>query len=169
VLDYGYHSEGETFLVHRRDIEALASWFAPAKAQDYGSDILSVPMEPPVTPEPPVALEEERVGVGVAPGAFEEPEQPALGAQEVLAEVDVAEAFDIQTIPGVTAILAKRLRAAGLDTLDLILSADVEGLERVRGIGSVRAASIVAAARDLLERPRLSEDEALAELEELLK
>lgn len=113
VFDYGYRSRGDRFLVHVADQKAMPNVFV----------IVATPVAPRVTvaptplPPPPTA--------------------PALlEAKTLMAEPPT---FDLQTVPGITPILAKALLAAGYDTREKLLAGD---LTSVKGIGAAKAAAI---------------------------
>lgn len=62
----------------------------------------------------------------------------------LLGDLDnVKRPLDLQTLPGVTAEIAKRMAAAGLDTEEAILEASVKGLTKIKGIAETRAKTII--------------------------
>lgn len=142
VIDYGYHTQGDEFLVHISDQRSLAMWFQIIEAREAARSI-PLPTRSKPDPKPPEEL-----------GMKQEP-QPELG-------------FDLQTIPGVTPDLASILTDRNLDTPEAIVDGGSDALTAIKGIGPVKAEAILAAAEDLLHTEPATEDDVIAELEALL-
>jgi len=137
-IDYGYHSGGEQMLVHVRDEQLNPHLFRRISVKD------TVPMpEPELPPEPAVlAAEDEPVSY---PGIQEpRPIASRLQAPESLRD---GSAFDLQSLPGVTADIAAEMKADGIDTIDDVLGLTLEDLKGYSGIGKKRAEAILAYAR----------------------
>jgi hypothetical protein len=148
VMDYGYRTEGETFLVHEMDRAAQPGWFnlvALPQAQRVVRLPQRPPRRPPVPPKP----------------VWQEVTKPEL-IPEPIPEADV---FDLQLLPGVTAEIAERLSGAGYVDADTIKSGGKAGLEAIKGIGEAKAAMILNAVQPV---PAKVGTDVIAELEALL-
>jgi predicted flap endonuclease-1-like 5' DNA nuclease len=148
LMRYGYHSPGDTFLVHELDIKAQPGWFEPIERLEDRT--VSVPEVKTKEIAPPPTMKEDEQQ------AFE-----YTGEMEPTAE----EPFDLQIIPGVTPSIEKRLIEAGLDSPEKLLEAGKD-LENIKGIGpSTREAIIMT-----LQSEPQSEDvgEVVEELTKLL-
>lgn len=129
-IDYGYRSGGSRFLVHINDIQAQPFYFTPVRAADPSYATVS-PAAPP--PPPPPAIDEDQ--------------PPNLSPKEEGAfDFDVEKAFDMQTLPGVTPLIAQQLAEMGIVAPEGIIKLGQEGLKELKGVGPSRAALILAGA-----------------------
>ena len=146
-MDYGYRAGGgiEKLLVHVSDIERAPAWFRrleipveaqvvprqrpagqpPAPRQIAAHDIESAPTPAPPKPNVVHALETER---------------PKHGGNGEL---------DLQTLPGITNEIAAQMTARGWNTVQEISLAGEEGLQSLRGVGSVKAERIMSAIHEM--------------------
>lgn len=125
-IDYGYHSQGDRFLVHREDVKLGAGWFTPIVLQT-APRVLKVPQ---VVAVPQPAPEPEEIVMST-------PKIPGL----------TVETFDFQTLPGVNEDLSIGLNELGAhsyqDVIDLGMA-----ITGVKGIGKAKAEAILAAAKE---------------------
>jgi glycosyltransferase involved in cell wall biosynthesis len=80
---------------------------------------------------PKVSLPAEEVKPPVEPVAIVEPEPPPV------------KVFSLQSLPGITPAIARRMEEAGLNTKDAILDDGVAGLTDIKGIGERKASLII--------------------------
>jgi len=114
---YGYRGGGDTFLVHRDDIKNSPHIFIPIETQALATN----------EPAPPPVQE--------------------FDAEAYLARIKDKwnKELDLQTLPGVTAIIEQSMKDSGFTTRDAIMRAGATGLqESVRGIGEAKAEAIIA-------------------------
>lgn len=130
---YGFRAGGDVFLVHKADadpnphlFEQLETKEAPAAAKP-----------PPPAPPPPAS-----------PALEETPPPPDV----VTGESAIAEPRDVNIVgrlPGVTAPIAEQLAADGVETAQQIQELGVAGLQKYKGIGKVKAETIIEALEQL--------------------
>lgn len=140
VFDYGHRSQGDRFLVHKDDMRQMSTWFVPVQVQQ-ATRAVQVPVQRTATPAPkPVKL------------------VPEKDEKEVV--------FDLQSLPGVTPAIATELANAGLTTPEEIQRAGQESLEKIKGLGPVKASAIL---QQLALHPEQGDpDDILAQLKEIL-
>lgn len=117
-IDYGYKGGGDRFLVHKDDIASNPNIFHVIEV----APIAPTKVEPPkdiVAPPPPKLVKEKK-------------------------SAPVETPFDLQTIPGITPIIAQELNAFGVHSPEDIIAFGVERLKtEIKGIGPSRATAIV--------------------------
>lgn len=129
VIAYGYRDHGDTFLVHRRDIQISPHLYAPVETKR--------PPQPKTEPPPrPTPLVDHSPVPVVPSGEKQEPVPVTVGE---------AAGLDLRALPGVTPEIAAQLEGDGIRTRGDILSLGVEGLKGYRGIGEVKANTILGA------------------------
>lgn len=163
-LDYGYHSGGDKFLVHQKDIDGMPHIF---KKED-ASKVQVVPAAP-VPPPPPVQMEVKKkyltspsVEVGpsaevgpaamlVPPAPIRERDEetpvvtgivPVLVPPEKTGDEVIVIRTDLETIPGVTSSIAQQLRDRAKVTWRDVHELTEEQLLELEGVGPARAKSI---------------------------
>jgi glycosyltransferase involved in cell wall biosynthesis len=142
AIDYGYRAGGDTFLIHRADHELQAHLFhileerIPTPATPRGD------LPPPPSTPIPSHLEE------IAQAASEVTDKTAADVFESIVETVSKEppsmqGFDPQTLPGITAEIAQQFEADGIASISEIVELGVEGLQKYKGIGAVKAQRIL--------------------------
>jgi glycosyltransferase involved in cell wall biosynthesis len=136
---YGYRKGGDTFLMHRADVEAQ-----PQLYREVDQHIVQAP--PVVVPAP------------VPTPIFEEPEElepdvrdelepaPELTESQFVALTQArtrASTINPQLLPGVSANTAKEMELEGLNTYGAILDAGYAKLTKITGIGAKKARMIL--------------------------
>jgi predicted flap endonuclease-1-like 5' DNA nuclease len=135
---YGYRSDGEKFYIHKNDYSARPGSF---RIIEETKVVDTAPQATP--PPPPKIVHEKPVEVETAVSAESLPVVKQLTTEESLPET-----FDLQTLPGVSADIARQLNAEGIFFPEDIMEAGVEALTRIKGIGDARAKNII----DSIER-----------------
>jgi predicted flap endonuclease-1-like 5' DNA nuclease len=172
IFDYGHRSQGDTFLVHKADAQIMPNKFRTV-ASPEAQRVVRIPHKVPTpTPVPqPVTLTQT-----VRPTP---PSMPDLSPKEFAEAKAIQEAkeraaapFDLQTIPGVSASIARALTAAGYTTPKTII-ANADSLTNISGIGPTKAALILSRAKDMsaiaqTEPPEAEMDSVMAELKKVL-
>jgi glycosyltransferase involved in cell wall biosynthesis/predicted flap endonuclease-1-like 5' DNA nuclease len=141
VIDYGYHTQGDTFYVHQKDLEMLANWFVVQEQNVQRS----------------VALPSRKETPKKAPNLLSkvEPKTPPLEIEdgdEPKAVVPEGGDFDLQAIPGVSYEIAVQLAQLGLVTPGAIVEAGTDALQSIKGVGKVRSENILNGAGQFLQR-----------------
>jgi glycosyltransferase involved in cell wall biosynthesis/predicted flap endonuclease-1-like 5' DNA nuclease len=123
--DYGYRGGGDRFYVHKGDVGAAPHLFVPIETAEKVAEKVAPPPPPQPAPQPVLAT-------------------PPTATEPVVEAVPSPQAFDLQTLPGVTPQIAMGLNALGAHTPDDVVKLGVEGLRRIKGIGTKRAEAIIA-------------------------
>ena len=150
---YGYFGGGKRHLIHKDDIASRPDLFVPVEQQQTVPVTTPKPLPPPApTPEPdpppppPEPVKEEVVEESVDPFETVYDDTPLDIAEASTTSIPATveeKPFDLQTIPGVTAILAQEMNAYGIHTIEDILVFSSEDLQKLKGIGPSRADAIL--------------------------
>lgn len=135
---YGYRSGGgqEKFLVHKADQASMPGVFVPVNIR-----------QPEVVQAAPVMESQPPVPITVGPDNGND--YVIVTPKEEESPIAV-KAFDLQTIPGITPIIAQQLNALGVhEPADFDHVSD-EDLQKMKGIGPARVAFIRKYVNDLL-------------------
>ncbi|MBD3251377.1 glycosyltransferase, partial [Candidatus Uhrbacteria bacterium] len=152
-INYGYHSQGDQFLVHLADINANPGWFTPIPPP-VAQKVVRLPQHaPPVKPKGPTEVK-----------PLEIEEKPTEAELLEVEEKPTEETFDFQTLPSVTEEISLALNELGADSLESLLVLG-EAIKGVKGIGEVKAEAILTAAREKLGDDAPIPEDALQELE----
>jgi GT2 family glycosyltransferase/predicted flap endonuclease-1-like 5' DNA nuclease len=144
---YGYVKGGDTFLVHKEDVKYSPHLFVPVqqeKAPPPQAQQAPPPPPPVVTTEPP-----KPETTATAP-------PPDLGVSvtestQVEDTVTTEPVFDLQTIPGVTPMIAQTLNAMGVHSLDDLAGKSADDLIAIHNVGPSRAHRMIAWAKEQLD------------------
>src|SRR3990172_7376245 len=162
-FNYGQHSFGDVFLVHRDDVymtdrrSGQQVFRDPSRFQPVEERVVEPPPAGPKVTLPPVPIVESiQPIIKEDPGVTEiiewihpdgtrfVPLPPeSLDQTTIVLVEEKAPAFDFQILPGVNAKIAAELEVLGLESREDILKFGVEGLATVKGIGEKKARKIV--------------------------
>lgn len=134
-IKYGFRAGGDTFLVHKDDIANNDHLYEPIASAEGASAAKAPVAAPPAAPPSPIAVEEE-VETSAPPDVVSGPESAAPASKAVNI---------VGRLPGVTAPIAEQLDADGIETADQVLELGVNGLMKYKGIGAVKAETIIEA------------------------
>lgn len=140
----------ETFLVHRSDVfdprtgQQVSFHFVPVP-EGKVTPVVARPIQPTIEPtsileaksEPPSPTIQSTINPPVSilgAEASETPETP---------DVSDGRLFDLQTIPGVTHVVAASMVEHNITTREQIVELGIAGLQGLRGCGPVRAEMII--------------------------
>jgi glycosyltransferase involved in cell wall biosynthesis len=141
---YGYRKGGDTFLMHRSDVEAQPQLF-----REIDQHIIQP--APVIAPKPiPVSIEEPEE---LEPDVRDDLE-PAMSESQFVALTqakDRAATINPQLLPGVSAVTAKEMEVGGLNTYGAILDAGISGLSEIKGIGPRKAELIINYVREQVD------------------
>ena len=143
-ITYGYFGGGKRHLIHKDDIAGRPDLFVPVEQQQV------VPPPPPKPTPPPVPVQETKASEPIVEESvdpfemvYDEPLIPETVAVPEPVEAPVEEKeerpFDLQTLPGITPIIAQEMNAAGIHTLEDIMHYSSEDLQKIKYIGKSRA------------------------------
>lgn len=119
---YGYRRGGDVFLVHREDVALQPHLYE--EVRQAGHNIVTSPPSAPPPPQPIAEFDYEKY------------------IEQVRTKFE--REIDPQTLPGVTPVVATRMRNSGLVTKESILSLGEDGLQQaVSGIGAAKAKMII--------------------------
>ena len=176
-FDYGTRVSGDRLKVHKLDIDET-NIFEPV--QDDVAALAQVPRRraviPPrpepllgayVVPEPVQVLDESQAVAQVSSAGITE--MTELGDRLPLQAEPEPPRFALQTVPGITAEIARQMEADGVDSAEKIVALGVDGLKKYKGIGPTKAETILAAAQTHLSQRREPPRNMDAELEALLR
>ena len=149
-INYGYHSKGDKFLVHREDQKLNQTWFVPVQLPSAQRTI-TVPkvQAKPVAPPPP--------------REFVPTEKAVL--KNTVDEEPIH--FDFQILPGVNEKLSDAINEFGVHSLEDLIEVG-DAITDVKGIGQAKAETIVAAAMEKLAVKPQDPENILKELESVL-
>lgn len=136
-FDYGHHSAGDEFDVHRADLEIAPQLF---------QEITTMPFqEPPQRWSPPPPPPEPLSPWGPTPKTLDLQDEAAelLRAKE-------ERGFVLDLVPGITPRVADQMKADGVNSEEEILALGEEGLQKYKGVGENKARVII----DWLRRKR---------------
>jgi hypothetical protein len=144
---YGQRAGGERFLVRRDDIAAQPQFFRIIELEKVAPPEPTAVVIPP-PPEPiPVAPQPEEIPTASVPrdlleGAEEvtQTEDQPAPEKKPIGEFDE---LDLSIIPGITPAIGKQMRTIGLTTPRAIMDSGIDGLQELKGVGSIRAQGIV--------------------------
>jgi glycosyltransferase involved in cell wall biosynthesis len=136
-IDYGYRQGGKTYLWHREDVARMRD------VQEVREDVVALPTRAPKVTPPPERVETPE------PEPVEVIEEPIINADVAWPQAgespEIARAFDLQALPGVSDGLAAWLLEQGVSNKTELLALGVEGLQDHKGTGPARAQMIIAA------------------------
>ena len=146
-INYGYHSQGDRFLVHKEDIRLNQQWFTQVQTPT-ATRVLKVPE------------------IRTEPKPISEPQEIKLLRPEAVVPSTY---FDFQTLPGVNEDLSIGLNELGAHSLQDVVDLG-ETITSVKGIGPAKAEAILAAANEKLSAPAVEEqpEDVLEGLEAIL-
>jgi hypothetical protein len=155
VFDYGYRSRGDVFLVHVSDAQSAPSLFSPVQV----TNVQPAVRLPQPAPQSGLAAPVQQAAPEAAP--VETRHTPALPMTNPMPTP-----FDPQSLPGVSAAIAARMRAAGFTSAEAVVE-HADALTQISGVGATKAAAIVTRARELLDASRNPQPESDSVLQEL--
>ncbi len=132
---YGFRAGGDIFLVHRADADPNPHLFDPIESKE-----VPAAAKPPTPP---------------APSPVEAPPPPDVVTGEDRPAPDTSVNI-VGRLPGITAPIAEAMAADGLETADQIIALGVDGLQEYKGIGQVKAETILEAL-EILQRQAAKE------------
>ena len=141
-INYGYHAGGSRITVHRDELIAAPHLFQSVRNSVPEIQIASqrrAPAPPAPTPIEDVAI--EAMAHPMPASARQILEQELEGNEQPLRPIKK----DLQTLPGVSADIAKQLKEEGVDTPEDILVLGIDGLKELKGVGDKRAGMIISA------------------------
>ena len=136
---YGFRAGGDTFLVRREDADANPHLFAQIESKE-----IPAAAKPPLPSAPPAAPPAAPAAVAEAPA----PPDVVTGEPEAAPDTSVN---IVGRLPGINAPIAEQLAADGIETADQIIALGVDGLQKYKGIGKVKAETILEAI-EILQR-----------------
>lgn len=132
--NYGYRGGGTKFLVDSRDIAAQPDLFRPITTEPDELEKESKDKDVSI-PAPSLVQEAYSDEKEALPA---EQTQPPPQKEEVYSDED-----DFQLIPGISAIHAQMLNAAGVNTFGELVDFGSENLKQLKGIGDKRADAVI--------------------------
>lgn len=144
---YGYRQAGERFLVDKHDIwvngdpnqAKIGRFFEPVQ-QEAKISVQSPPVQRRKAQAPKPLTQEIRNSI------VESAREPLPEPEPIVDD----EPLDLQILPGITNQIAAQLQEKGITTKQGVLDLGIEGLQKLKGVGPVKAEVII----QILENPQ---------------
>jgi len=136
---YGQRGGGEEFYVHRIDMEALPQFFK--EVRETPRQVIVTPAQTQAAaPPPPVSLTEPPVKAKPDESTYDD---FLARMRDISGDETPPREVTLDELPGISPTVALLLAKSGVTTPEQLFNLGEEGLQKVRGVGPVRAGMII--------------------------